>query len=195
MYRQGVPHWRRKGCTYFVTFILWDALPRKVLGEFGVYAERWMKAHPTPWTEAVYREYRRRIVSRIHKWLDAGHGQCLLADGQNATILERAMHHFDGEHFYLDAYVIMPNHAHMLVKPRQDMDLEELLFTWKTVSSRLMNRPSIRRGSVWLENHLDHVVKTKSCLDRYRKYIELNPVRAGLDKGAFIQRRGKGITA
>ena len=50
----------------------------------------WLKEHPEPWTREVELEYLRTFQGQIERWLDQGHGECLLRRGELAEIVAGA---------------------------------------------------------------------------------------------------------
>ncbi len=60
-------------------------------------------------------------------WLDAGYGSCALQDPTLWETVVKAMHHFDGQHFTLGDYVLMPNHVHVLLTPHEGHTLGDIL--------------------------------------------------------------------
>jgi putative transposase len=72
--RGYLPHWDLPGSTQAITYRLADALPTEVLQR--LLAE--IPLRPDGTTD----EHARR--ARIEGWLDAGHGSCILDDGNRA---------------------------------------------------------------------------------------------------------------
>jgi REP element-mobilizing transposase RayT len=83
-------------------------------------------------------------------------------------------------HFYtLHAFVIMPNHVHLLVNPH--VPVSRIMNGLKTITAREAN--SILRSKqkhFWHDESFDHWVRTSIEFDRIRAYIELNPVSVRL---------------
>ena len=117
--RRNLPHWRQAGCMYYVTFRLADSLPQSLLKQWQAERVLWLKLNPRPWSEAVMREYSRRFQGPVEKWLDAGHGSCTLRDPAKRAVVADALRFFDGKRYALDAFVVMPNHVHVLVVPKE----------------------------------------------------------------------------
>ena len=117
--RRNLPHWRQAGCMYFVTFRLADSLPQSLLKQWREERDRWLALNPRPWTPETAREYWRKFQGRKEKWLDAGHGSCALRDPALREVVANALRYFDGERYEMDAFVVMPNHVHALVVPRE----------------------------------------------------------------------------
>ena len=82
-------------------------------------------------------------------------------------------------HYDLRAWVIMPNHVHVLLRPKIDPSL--LLRALKGVTAREANRTlGFTGSSFWQRESYDHWVRNDLEFDRIVRYIEHNPVKAGL---------------
>lgn len=78
------------------------------------------------------------------------------------------------------SYCLMPNHIHFLVTPRKN---EAISTTTRRVGSHYaayINRKYRRTGTLWEGRHKSSLIDTDSYLLRCYRYIELNPVRAGI---------------
>ncbi len=79
----------------------------------------------------------------------------------------------------LFAWVLMANHVHVLLRPLRD--LSEVTRAIKSNSAREANRIMGRTGlPFWQDESFDHWVRSDEEFDRIVRYIEWNPVRAGL---------------
>lgn len=191
--QRRLPHWHQDGVTYFVTFRLADSITREKIRELEQFRRFWLKSHPGPLTAKQKAEFRRTVSERIETYLDAGLGSCVLADAQAADILENALHHYDGFKYELGWYAIMPNHVHLLVNPFVGFDLSGILKSWKGVSSNEINLLTGRKGSLWLDESFDHIVRSWKSLKKFEEYIQENPTRAGLRPGTYRVGHGKGV--
>jgi REP element-mobilizing transposase RayT len=82
-------------------------------------------------------------------------------------------------HYALHAWVIMPNHVHLLINPL--VHPSHVLQSIKGATARECNRLLGRTGEpFWQKESYDHWVRTEDELRRIRNYIESNPVKAGL---------------
>jgi putative transposase len=82
-------------------------------------------------------------------------------------------------HCTLHAYVVMPNHVHLLVSPA--VALCKLTKSLKGITAKRANAMLALTGSpFWQEESYDHLVRQEGEFDKIRCYIEENPVRAGL---------------
>lgn len=183
--KRNLPHWRQDGATYFVTFRLADAVPATLQREWAEELKTWLKFHPHPWDAKTSYEYQRRFCDERERWLDAGHGDCLLRKPQAREIVINALQRFDQERYVLDAWVIMPNHVHVIVKPAPDQELSEILHSWKSYSAKQVNQTLSRSGPLWQEENFDRIVRDPEELERTRLYVRNNPEKAGLEQRGF----------
>jgi REP element-mobilizing transposase RayT len=85
-----------------------------------------------------------------------------------------------GRHFYkLRAWVVMPNHVHVLLRPETPLPV---ITRWlKGSTARQANLILGRTGKVfWQDESYDHRVRDEEELNRIVRYVEYNPVSAGL---------------
>ncbi|MCB1229911.1 MAG: transposase [Verrucomicrobiae bacterium] len=179
--RRNLPHWEQSGCTQFVTFRLGDSIPASKLADWHAERDEWMEGHEEPWSPEEWREYQERFLDRIERWSDRGYGACWLRNPSLRKILTDALAHFDQDRYELDTFVVMPNHVHMLVKPNHPWRLGQLLHSWKSFSANQINRIQGRKGTLWMDERFDHLVRSVEQLERFRKYIAENPMAAGLE--------------
>ena len=172
----NLPHWRQESVTYFVTFRLADSLPQVKLEEWLRERDAWLASHPKPWNDATRNAYHKQFTVKIEKWLDARYGSCILARKTVRDVVGDALHHFDGQRDRLDAWVVMPNHVHVLVTPSADHELSKILHTWKSFTAHVIAKllPGVS-GPLWQKESFDHIVRGPDHLERFRTYIARNP--------------------
>jgi putative transposase len=87
----------------------------------------------------------------------------------------------------IHAYVLMPNHVHLLATPRGRETLPRLMQALGRRYVRRFNDRHRRTGTLWEGRYRSTVVETDRYLLACMRYVELNPVRAGLvdDPGAY----------
>ncbi|MBZ5723821.1 MAG: transposase [Acidobacteriia bacterium] len=84
-------------------------------------------------------------------------------------------------HYVLHAFVVMPNHVHLLATPA--VALPKLTKSLKGITAKRANAMLALTGSpFWQEESYDHLVRHEREFERIWNYIEENPVRAGLVK-------------
>ncbi len=82
-------------------------------------------------------------------------------------------------HYILHAFVIMPNHVHVLLTPL--VSPSRLLQSLKGATAREANLVLGRTGEpFWQRESYDHWVRNQEEFVRIQAYIENNPVRAGI---------------
>jgi len=159
MFRGNLPHLYKPGCSYFVTFCLFDvAWPRKIARE---------RALNKPLDLARSSEPR-------------SSGSCLLKDPDVARLVEDALLFFQGDRYALSAWCVMPNHVHAVVTPYDGRSLLEILHSWKSFTAHRINTLLGRRGRVWQQESFDHLVRSPDSFEVFVTYTENNPVAAGL---------------
>ena len=80
------------------------------------------------------------------------------------------------------AYCVMPNHGHLVVWPRRDGDLSRFM-NWLTLTHTQrwhQHRHSVGEGHVYQGRFKSFPVETSEYLLTVCRYVERNPVRAGL---------------
>jgi REP element-mobilizing transposase RayT len=183
--RDHLPHLKKKGASYFVTFRLAGTLPANVLQKFKQEREQILQQalvakRPLTWHEQE--ELFHWYSHRVDAWLDAGHGECFLRQPQIANLVADALKFFDGQRYDLRAWVIMPNHVHAVVHPRPPETLTHLLHSWKSFTSKAANKILGRTGSFWQSESYDHLIRDDDDHARCVAYIINNPVNARLCK-------------
>ncbi len=82
------------------------------------------------------------------------------------------------ERYELHAFVVMPNHVHILVTP--SVTSSQWLGPMKGFISHQANKLMGTHGKpFWQEESYDHLVRSNVEFERIRRYIEGNPVTAG----------------
>jgi putative transposase len=79
------------------------------------------------------------------------------------------------------AYCLMPNHVHLILLPHCEESLARLLRSTHSRYARRINLKYSWQGHLWQERFHSFVMDEEHLLAAVR-YVELNPVRAGLCK-------------
>ncbi|MGE5213304.1 MAG: transposase [Nitrospirota bacterium] len=106
-------------------------------------------------------------------------------DVMYARKVELCLLHFDRKCYDIDAFVLMPNHVHVLIKAAPRHDLATLLQPIKGVSANHSNQLLGRKSRFWMDESYDHIVPDATELTIFRNYIAANPVRAGLNADEY----------
>jgi putative transposase len=75
----------------------------------------------------------------------------------------------------LYAFVVMNDHVHVVLRPTGMHKLETILHTWKSLSAHQLQRLHGRRGSVWLTESWDRIIRDEDELYEKCNYILNNP--------------------
>jgi putative transposase len=86
--------------------------------------------------------------------------------------------------FLLHAFVLMPNHIHLLLTVPEDLTLERTVQFIKGGFSREAGRVLRLSHPFWQKSFLDRRVRDADELSAFRHYILNNPVKAGLVNAA-----------
>jgi REP element-mobilizing transposase RayT len=108
-------------------------------------------------------------------------GPVWLRDARVARVVADALLYGEtGRHYYkLRAWVIMPNHVHVLLRP--EAPLPAITRWLKGSTARQANLLLGQTGSAfWQDESFDHRVRDEMELDRIAAYVERNPVSARL---------------
>jgi putative transposase len=82
------------------------------------------------------------------------------------------------------AYCLMPNHVHLIAVPEKQSSLAEALGRVHSEYALALNRAKGRSGHVW-QNRFFSCPLSESHLWSAVRYVELNPVRAGIAAAAW----------
>ena len=195
-YSRNLPHWRQQGVTYWVTFRQADSLPRARLDQLRSWRDRELdriealggddtRPNSGLSAAAALEALAEETMKQVEIWLDQGMGSCVFNDPECRGLMEKALMRDQGERHELSAWVIMPNHVHLLIRPLQGEQLERWLQEVKRSSSRMINTYLQRSGKLWSRESHDRIVRDGEHLWRCLRYLGRNPLRAGLNQNQF----------
>lgn len=193
MHGAHLPHWQQNGITCFVTWRLADSLPATLLREWEQERSYWLKRNPLPWTPEQVQEYHHEFSERIDRWLDQGMGSCVLANQGHASLIAATLHHDNGVHYDLHAFVIIPTHVHALFTLKQGCRLEKIIQAWKGVSARRLGKEFGVKPPVWQAGYWDRLIRNVRHFRACVRYIRDNPRKARLGDGLFVVWTDEGV--
>ena len=82
--------------------------------------------------------------------------------------------------FELYEFVIMPDHIHLLLAPKAGVALERAMQFIKGGFSHRFMKETGSRMEIWQRSFTNHRIRDWTDFEKHRRYIHLNPVRAGL---------------
>ncbi len=180
--RGYLPHLESAEKIQHVTFHLADSLPKSVLDRL----EAELKRLPPEKQDVERRQ-------RIEAWIDAGHGSCVLRETEIAAMVQNSFLTFDGQRYRLLAWVVMPNHVHVLFQSLNGWTVAKIVASWKKFTARkICDYQRANPGSanlpigdpsgprVWHREYWDRYIRDERHFQRAVEYIHQNPVKAGL---------------
>jgi putative transposase len=189
-YHRNLPHYQPEHATFFVSFRLAGSIPIAVLRQLAVeYAEARATLEGQP--KSVERDRQLDLEQRraFGKWdatLDAlDDSPRWLEDPTVAQLVVDSLHYRHARVYYLDAFCIMPNHAHVVFTPLANENgvfhsLAAIMHTLKRHTAHQANLILGREGDFWQHESYDHVVRDLEEYQRIVAYVLNNPVKAGL---------------
>ena len=103
-----------------------------------------------------------------------------MRDPAVAELVENAFLHFHEARYDLLAWVVMPNHVHVLVQPHDEWSVSAIVHTWKSFTAHAANRLLNRSGPFWQADYFDRFIRDEEHFRSTLTYIEDNPVKARL---------------
>jgi REP element-mobilizing transposase RayT len=83
--------------------------------------------------------------------------------------------------FYdLAAAVVMPDHVHVILKPRESHNLSHIMKGIKGVSAHRVNALRGKAGSIWQDESWDRILRDTQEFEEKLQYMIDNPVKLGL---------------
>jgi REP element-mobilizing transposase RayT len=166
-YRRQLPHWHPEAASIFLTWRLYGSLP--------VAARAARNGCPTKYS-----------AGKQFKLLDSALDKCdvgpvWLKDPRIATSVVEIIRRGESvlAYFALHAFVVMPNHVHLLITPK--IPLPRIMNGIKGSTAHEANSILQRRGQhFWQEESFDHWVRSPMKFEKICNYIENNPVSADL---------------
>jgi REP element-mobilizing transposase RayT len=174
--RGRLPHWEVDQAVYFVTFRLADSLPAEIARRLILERQQAVLKLSTAAERARLDE---AFAIRLDRYLDEGHGSCLLRD--HAETVANALRFFDRLRYELHAWCVMPNHVHVLFYLERGRDLDRVLHSWKSFTAHV-----IGKGVIWQREYFDRVVRSPAQFNETRSYIQANPAKAGLRNWPWV---------
>ena len=101
-----------------------------------------------------------------------------------ARLLISTLEHYSKEHFILHAYVVMPDHLHLLISPAES--LEKAVQLIKGGFSFRAKRELDWKFDIWQPGFADHRIRDEEDWNGHLSYIRQNPVDAKLAERSAV---------
>ena len=95
-----------------------------------------------------------------------------------ARLMIATLEHYAEKDFILHAYVVMSDHLHLLITPRETVEKSVQLF--KGGFSFRAKRELTWNGEIWQQGFTDHRIRDEEDWKRHLEYIRTNPNEARL---------------
>ena len=178
-YRKKLPHWEVYGRPIFDTLHVHGSLPVSVVNDLRRERnDRLLKSKSKYGMEIIREEF-----IRVEKYFDNNPKISWLTDKNAAKFICNCF--IEGakrKQYILHAFVVMPNHIHWLFSPSGGENLKTIRTRLKTLTAREINKIVGRKGTLWMKEGFDHWIRTQQEFDKTVRYIENNPIKAGLVK-------------
>ena len=164
-YERTLPHWQPEGRDLFLTWRLSGSLPAQIMAK--------LRASKTESMGMRFREYDLELDrgSSGPLWLREPRVASLVVSEIEAVAAKGLCRVY--------AWVIMPNHVHLLIEPLVPMKL--ITKAIKGATARRANLLLARTGKYfWQDQCFDHWIRNEAEFQKVKNYIEENPRRAGL---------------
>jgi REP element-mobilizing transposase RayT len=164
-YERTLPHWQPEGRDLFLTWRLSGSLPARIMNV--------LKLSKTKEMGKRFREFDMELDR-------ASSGPIWLSDSRIASMIVAEIENVaDSGVARTHAWVVMPNHVHLLVETRAAISQVTKLIKGRT--ARRANLLLGRTGKCfWQDESFDHWIRDVSEFEKVKKYIERNPVVTGL---------------
>lgn len=165
-YKHGnLPHLDIPGAVQFITIVMADAAP----------------PFQQPRCAAPDSGDGYEMVLAMDTLLDQSSGTCLLQEKRLALCVTESISRTarDGQHKPI-AWVIMPNHIHLVSLMPSGSGIGKLVNRLKSGSASSINKQLQRSGKFWQRGYFDRKMRDMNQFWRTIDYIHMNPVSAGL---------------
>lgn len=130
-------------------------------------------------------------MARLPRFVIPGQPQHVIVRGNNRSdifrsevdyqfYLEKLQSACDKHECKIHAYVLMANHVHLLITPQTEEGLSKLMQMLGRYYVQYYNDAYQRSGTLWEGRYKSTLVDSEAYLLTCMRYIELNPVRAGM---------------
>lgn len=188
---RALPHWAQAGSLCFVTWRANDSLPASVLDRLDREITEVLRTagldREGDWRTSLASRHpaqRGRVQWKLFevrdRYLDQGHGECLLERSELSGIVESSLRKFDEDQYFLTDSVVMPNHVHFIAAFAEEAAMMKQCTEWKRFMAREINKQAGRSGEFWQVDQFDHLIRSPEQFEHYRRYIADNPKRVGL---------------
>jgi putative DNA methylase len=117
--RRHLPHWYVPGAHHFATFRLAGSLPAVAIEQLRDRKKLLLRQKRSAGLTAFNhrQSLHKQLFAKYDGYLDRQSGDCWLEDERIAAVVRGSIYFLHSDRYRLHAYVIMPNHVHILFTP------------------------------------------------------------------------------
>jgi putative transposase len=108
------------------------------------------------------------------------HRRLFVVESYTRLFLKSLYHYRREGRYTLHAFVLMPDHVHLLLTPAQDVTIERAVQLIKGAYSHALGTLIGRNSEVWQRGFTDHRIRDAQDFVHHRNYVHQNPVVARL---------------
>ena len=187
-HRRYLPHFQEEGQVIHLTWRLEGTLPQQILAlveDMRSIMSELDRKDKTDSRDTLYQEYLQKTADydeQLGKHKPIGIN---LSTPDNADIITRAFHYYDGKLYNLLAYCVMPNHVHLLIQPLEQESgcfsrISETVKRIKSYTSKQIKALNHCESAVWRADYFDRYIRDEKDMYNVVTYILNNPLKAGL---------------
>ena len=157
-----LPHYNAENKYQMITYRLADSLPQNVLVSLKD------NSLGSPQSSAGKQEdiERRKTIETA---LDKGYGSCLLCKPDIAKKVIDTWKFYHKKHYKLIAYVVMPNHIHVMIKTLNTWDLGKIVWAWKSYVAKYVLNIEEYKSLIIESNEKKQALTNKSRVPEERQ--------------------------
>ncbi|TAF34702.1 MAG: transposase [Cytophagales bacterium] len=176
----------RKGLTLFVTYRLNHSIPLATLDKLRQEYEADESAIVLRYTdqdqkkEELYKA-QKRYFGKFDAYLDQQkEPKYKLTEAKMCDFLMEGIHKMADSYFDLWAFVVMPNHVHLLMSiAHAEVPFFDILQQHKRLTTLFAQRLYQEKFKLWAHESYDHLVRDQGEFERIVRYMMNNPIKAG----------------
>jgi len=200
-HRRRLPHHYPPGHPIFLTFRINSPLSSEILGQIKTNFEFERKAIDTEQNPVLIEILLEKLKKKYFFITDQAYDKQIpvsvnLALPNITEIVSKSLLFYDNKSWEVFCFSVMPNHVHILLSlmgHKRDYEerkstlsvLSENLKIIKGYTAREINKLLGTKGSIWMREYFDTMIRTEKQFCSCVMYILRNPVKAGLTADIF----------
>jgi putative transposase len=187
--KRHLPHKQLTDCVLFITWRLAFTLPESVLQKIAMNKSNYLNSIKdfTPQEKKnAGEDYKNSQFEYFDDWIDKFNGgKHNISLEPYLSIITDTIKHDESKKYTVSAYCIMPNHAHLIIKPLYKSEniyyaISEITEFLKSISAHKLNKALSLKGQLWQHESYDRVIRDEDEYKKTVEYVLMNPVKAGL---------------